>query len=606
MNEYASRLWLLMWRLLPGNPILVRVVHGASRRSRHLWIRFGYLGVLLAVVLIAMVGPGAGSGAMPLSDLAKNASTMFMWASITQLALMCFLSPVFTAAAITQERDAQTFNILVSTPLSNAQIVLGSLMSRLFFVLALLLAGLPIFLAMMIYGGVTLAQIVQSFAIAGSTAVLTGALAICISMIRVGTQRTIFSFYLMIGLFLLAVFALGRWPGTWIAEAPLSVGNERLSWLAAFHPFLALEVALNRMPAPDVALLGGRGAVARYFLAYPHRAYVVVTLAAAALLTVLSMFFVRRPKEGEAGILASLVGRLMRREPGERRRKPRTVWRNPVAWREATTRASVTTRGFLNFALIGGGLLAGALLFIDHLQSGDVGVTREWLSVVLAIELGLILLVATNTAATAITKERESNSMELLLVSPLTSRYLVWGKLRGLVTFTLPLIAIPTVTVLAFGVHGLFVDTGLAVVPIEAAAEIALLLIVYAAGACMWGLHMSLHSKRTVQAVMVSVGGVVVVSLIATLVCEQIITTSFRVGATVAPFTPFTGVRTLVNPIRLFGSPAELANGYNTFRVHAAVGCAITVVLYAMVAAGVYKSMVRNFDMIVRRQSAQT
>jgi ABC-type transport system involved in multi-copper enzyme maturation permease subunit len=76
-----------------------------------------------------------------LSELAKGASQTFAWASIAQLLLMCFLAPVFTASAITQEKDAQTFNILLSTPLSNAQIVFGSLMSRLYFVVMLLVAG---------------------------------------------------------------------------------------------------------------------------------------------------------------------------------------------------------------------------------------------------------------------------------------------------------------------------------------------------------------------------------------------------------------------------------------------------------------------------------
>ena len=56
------------------------------------------------------------------AELAKGASQTFKWASITQLALVCFLAPAFTASAITQERDAQTFSILLSTPLSSAQI----------------------------------------------------------------------------------------------------------------------------------------------------------------------------------------------------------------------------------------------------------------------------------------------------------------------------------------------------------------------------------------------------------------------------------------------------------------------------------------------------
>jgi hypothetical protein len=40
---------------------------------------------------------------------------------------------------------SQTYDILLSTPLTNGQIVLGSLLSRLFFVVALLVSGIPIF-----------------------------------------------------------------------------------------------------------------------------------------------------------------------------------------------------------------------------------------------------------------------------------------------------------------------------------------------------------------------------------------------------------------------------------------------------------------------------
>ena len=95
------------------------------------------------------------SGATSLADLAKEATRVFKYISIIQLLMVCVLAPVFTAAAITQEKDAQTYSILLSTPLSNGQIVLGSLLSRLFFVCVLLLAGIPLFCIMMVYGGVT-------------------------------------------------------------------------------------------------------------------------------------------------------------------------------------------------------------------------------------------------------------------------------------------------------------------------------------------------------------------------------------------------------------------------------------------------------------------
>jgi hypothetical protein len=53
--------------------------------------------------------------------------------------------------------------------------VLGSLLSRLFFVVALLVSGIPIFSITQIFGGVAITSIVISFLIAAATAFVTGA-----------------------------------------------------------------------------------------------------------------------------------------------------------------------------------------------------------------------------------------------------------------------------------------------------------------------------------------------------------------------------------------------------------------------------------------------
>jgi len=172
--------------------------------------------------------------------------------------------------------------------------------------------------------------------------------------------------------------------------------------------------------------------------------------------------------------------------------------------------------------------------------------------------------------------------------------------------FTLPLIAVPTLTVLMFGVYGLFETQGLPVVSIESAIELAALLVVYSAGACMFGLHRSLHSRKTVQAVMVAVGGLVVGCLVLTYVVDSIVVEASKLGAAIAPLTPFTGVRTLLDPVRLFdGDSAKLKDEFASLRMFAFVGSAIAILVYAMVVGGVYKSMVRNFDMTVRKQSGQ-
>src|SRR5205823_11174124 len=188
------------WRLVPANPILLRVVSTAGKRRRDLIIRAAYLGLLVMVVIFSILTSGGEVSAMDLAALAKTSSALFQSMSYLQLGLVALLAPVFTAGAITQEKDSQTYDILLSTPLTNGQIVLGSLLSRLFFVLALLISGVPIFSITQIFGGVAISSIALSFLIAAATACVTGALAMAIATFKVGTRRTIFSFYLFIAI----------------------------------------------------------------------------------------------------------------------------------------------------------------------------------------------------------------------------------------------------------------------------------------------------------------------------------------------------------------------------------------------------------------------
>ncbi len=605
MGKILSTIWLAFWRLLPANPILVRVVAGGSKRVRHLWLRAGYLVVLLAVVGFALLQNMGGVGAS-LTDLAKGASRTFMYASYAQLFLMCFLAPVFTASAITQEKDAQTFNILISTPLSSAQIVLGSLMSRLYFVIMLLLAGLPIFLITMVYGGVTTRQVLESFALAGSTAILTGALAIFVAMVGVGTRRTIFSFYLLIALYLLTVYLFGNWATTWIPESPANIEGARMSWLTPLHPFLALDVALNRVYAPDITRLSSYGGIARYAFAYPSAVYVAWTSATAIILVAISILFVRRGiKTGETTWLTSLIQKVVPRKIGERTRNPRHVWSNPVAWREASTNA--IGGGFLRWAIILVGLVAGIMVFVNYadgtMQAMDV---RKWLAAITLVQFSAALLIATNTAATSITKERESLTMDLLLTTPLTSKYILWGKLRGLVSFATPLLIGPMLTLFGFAMYDWLNDTTPPVAWLETAIELCAVLILFTSVGCVIGLNHSIKRKTNMAAVMWSVGvtilGAGLVSMVGAALVEAV---DAGPAAFIAPFTPVTSIWYLIDPAALFDhSQKDFVAGAKSARTSALAGSALAVAAYALLVWRTYTTLVRDFDMTIRKQSA--
>jgi ABC-type transport system involved in multi-copper enzyme maturation permease subunit len=605
--------WL--WRLLPANPILVRVVSAGGKRSRHLWARVVYLVVLFVVMLV--VGGnmmGLGRSADSLADLAKQATQTFIYVSLVQLFLMSFVAPVFTAGAITQEKDANTFHILLTTPLTNGQIVLGSLFSRLFFVWVLLLAGLPIFCITMLYGGVTTSEVFQSFGLAACTGLVTGALAITISVVRIGTRRTIFSFFLGVALYILAVGAYGLSSYGALAEAPLAAGGTlRMSWLAPIHPFLALLVVTGQTPAPSPAHVAHYGWPWSWLLAHPQHGYMLITTLASILMILLSLFFVRRgSKEGEQTWLTRLNRVFSRSDPsGERRQKPRRVWKNPIAWREASTRASAAGRSAMRWVFIVGGIIAGIVLLIAHekgwgaLDPTKPDLTRAWLYSITWIELAVILLVVTNTAATTLTREKETLTIELLLTTPLTSKYIVAGMLRGLVSFVIPLISVPTVTLLLFVVADLF-RNGKSVTTPEAFIMTPLLMTAFCAVAAMVGLQFSLLSKKTVQAVMISTAIVMGGSGLLAGCALALIQGGAMISAVVLPFTPFHAVQSLIDYRMVFESETGTPSGAAlvTVRVVRLITSVIAIAVYAAITYSLYNNMVRNFDMTVRRQSA--
>lgn len=605
---------LWFWRLLPANPILVRVVTSGGRRTRHLWARCIYLGVLFLVLLVFGVGQLGQPGS--LAELAKRSSNAFMAVSIAQLALMSFIAPIFTAAAITQEKDANTFHILLTTPLSAAQIVLGSLFSRLYFVWVLLLSGLPIFCITMIYGGVTAAEVFLSIGLAACTALVLGALAIMISITRIGTRRTILSFFVGVAVYMIGLWAVGTTAWGQLPEAPAgelfpgAATPARMSWLAPLHPFMALFVVTHLTPPPDPADVYHYGRPWRWMLAHPHYAYMVVTTLASAVLVCFSLFLVRRgAKEGErtwwtrlrAGLLAAPDG-------ADRRRRPRNVWDNPIAWREAATRAAAGGRSSLRWVLVGCGLLAGVGLLVAG-SCGWWGLTpastRAALAALIAIELAVLLLVVTSTAATSLTREKESQTMELLLATPLTSRYILGGILRGLVTFVLPLVAVPAATMFLFLLQDFFASRW-----IEAAGWLValvgapLMMVAYAALAAIIGLHFSLNSRKTAPAVMMSTSAVVLGAALLSGCVFAVPGRDPQLAALFSPIGPLAAVRAAVTPEALIlrGTPAprDLLNVRLTFLLasllFAGVYLAITFLLH--------RKMVRSFDMIVRRQSA--
>jgi len=245
--------------------------------------------------------------------------------------------------------------------------------------------------------------------------------------------------------------------------------------------------------------------------------------------------------------------------------------------------------------------------FLWCYAGGDFKTTsaaRDWLTWTVMIEFFVVLLMAANTAATAITRERDEGTMELMLVTPLTSQYLIWGKLRGLVSFAVPLMAVPAATVIAVAIYDLAHGSKSPVVSPAQAIVLPVLLSIYAAIVCMIGLQMSLKSRGSVQAVIASIGILIVAGFGLTLCAAGATSVTAEIGTLMAPLTFVTAIFFALDPegfIRNMSSRSSM--GRVDIEAFLVIGTVLAAILYGAIVAGAYRSMIANLDMIIRKQS---
>ena len=461
---------LLTWfsRLGPTNPMVVRIVEGGSRRRQHMLVRMGYLGLLVGLVVLGLLsGGGLLAENVSLNTLARNGAQLFRWIAYGQVIGVCLLSPLFMAGAIASEQSGKTYNILLTTPLSNLQVVLGSLLGRLFFVLTLLLSGLPLFAVVLVFGGVRTGSVLEAFGVAACTAVLVGSVAVTLSVLRAGGRKAVFVFVIAIATYLIGAYLLDRLLIRELDTVPYT------TWLTAWHPLLVLESSMltgsYRPPPPEV--LSGHSALGAFFLGRPFAAFAAWTLGLSVLLVLGCAVILRRVGQGEWVLWGKMKKRL-RIDGGEHRHAPREVTGNPVAWREAKTRgklaSAILARG--GFAVLGLSAAVG-LTWAYHVGALPTNlpapansassspfltpaeVFHRGLTALLVVEIALVCLVAIYMSAGCVSREREDGTLDILLTTPLTPKQYVWGKLRGLVRFLGVMIAVPVVTLLGVGIY---------------------------------------------------------------------------------------------------------------------------------------------------------
>lgn len=130
-------------------PLFREELHRLGRRGSFFQLRTA-VPLLLLLALYANYQNTVSANIKAQEDLAQ---ALFGWVLAAQMAAVWFLTPLFAAAVLTEERERKTLDLLLTTTLTAWDLVVGKLAARLTFVGGVLLAGLPVFGVLLLFGG---------------------------------------------------------------------------------------------------------------------------------------------------------------------------------------------------------------------------------------------------------------------------------------------------------------------------------------------------------------------------------------------------------------------------------------------------------------------
>lgn len=225
------------------NPVMVKEVKLRFRNTKSFTGLFFYLLIMGIFVFgfVNLTSTISGSGFFR----PEESFLLFTMLSYIQLGLILFITPGLTAGTVSTEREKQTLNILLTTAQSSFQIIFGKLTSSVAFLLLLLIAGLPLYSMVFLYGGVSPSQVAMIFLFYFLTLLAIGSLGVMYSTI---TRRTIVSMIVTYStmIFFTAVTGFFLILSASFAAASMGTGISPISYVwASINPAVVLLTLLE-------------------------------------------------------------------------------------------------------------------------------------------------------------------------------------------------------------------------------------------------------------------------------------------------------------------------------------------------------------------------
>ena len=407
-------------------PMFTREAAVAPRRASFYAARSLFVAALFALTLTAWQLLVGSQRLDSVGDLAWFGAAAFQILAPLQLAVAMPFSALLVASAVAQEKDRKTLDLLLLTSLSNADLVLGKLLAAMLLVLVVVASTLPLLMIIALLGGVSTSQILRVQAVTLASALAAGSLGSTIALWREKTFQALAMTALVLVLWLLGweIVAAKSANAEWF-------GLAARSWAIAMSPWQAvLEAARPIFNKPQTTSPG----------ADPVYSFLIVSAVETIALNLVAMVRLRvwnprqevatrtdDEREHDLAATAARPAASVHAAGG----KVRNVWDNPVLWREIRTWAYGKRILVVRLAYWAVFIACAAVLTaqLSAKNSAETAIPPVAIPIVALLGVGLILLNA--LAVTSLTNERDSRALDLLLVTDLSPKEIVFGKLGG-------------------------------------------------------------------------------------------------------------------------------------------------------------------------------
>jgi ABC-type transport system involved in multi-copper enzyme maturation permease subunit len=424
LTNFVARFLSLYW--LTG-PIFYKELRISSRRKRNYFLRFAYLvslTVFIAFVWLITVKIGGAQSFVykisRMSETGKYITTTIIWFQFIAIQLIAI---VMLSNAISDEIYHRTLGLLMTTPINSLQIVVGKLFSKLLQLVLLLFISMPILAIVRVMGGVPWNYVVSSLCITLTAAIFAGSVSLIFSINNRHSHSVIVR-----TTFVCLLFYIGPPVVAHLVQFAYQVRIVSEATFFYVNPFIAMAFASQSMLSP-----------VSFGLALSWPLHCVIMLGLSAILLVFSTLLIRkvglRQATGQAGIfLTRRERRIAKRNLNRKSSNEAAGWIKPVKgppiiWKEMVNLWIKSSRLWAILTTI----LAVLILAFIYGYCGYMDfLGREETHIVFILVYFFFGLLRTATsAATSITSEKEAQTWPILLITPLTGRQIVLGKIIG-------------------------------------------------------------------------------------------------------------------------------------------------------------------------------